>query len=217
MNKDVMIKIAIAAFVVIIFIVAVMIFRHKKDNYEYPVGILYSPPATDPGANKKGNGGINIPAGTTVASLVVDQSGNINTVTPVPIGGIIMWAGSTASIPLGWGLCDGSTYTTFEIGQLVSPDLRGRFVLGAGTRDIRYGVGDVGGEEYHQLTIPEMPSHNHGLTPPGDWKLGNGGGSWPVGVPGGQNTGGDPANNNATLPHNNMPPYYALAYIIKYT
>lgn len=41
----------------------------------------------------------------------------------VPVGGIILWSGSVASIPSGWALCDGSSGT---------PDLRGRFVVGAG-------------------------------------------------------------------------------------
>jgi hypothetical protein len=64
-----------------------------------------------------------------------------------------------------------------------------------------------------------MPSHNHGVQP--GLNLGHVGGGYDVGVNGGRNTGGDPANKDAkgnplTLPHNNMPPYYALAYIIKY-
>jgi microcystin-dependent protein len=221
MNKEDMIKIGIAAFVVIILIVVVVIVTRKKDNYEYPTGKMYIQPVTEPGAIKRGNGGVSLPP-STFAALVADQNGNINTTASVPIGAIIMWGGSVTSIPAGWGLCNGQVY-----GNIPSPDLTSRFVVGAGQSitpnpfTTQYGVGDMGGEEFHQLTIEEMPSHNHGLTSPGDWKLGHGGGSWPVGVPGGQNTGGDPDNkdekgNPLTLPHNNMPPYYALAYIIKY-
>lgn len=39
-----------------------------------------------------------------------------------PVGGIIMWSGSIAAIPIGWALCNGSNGT---------PDLRNRFVIGA--------------------------------------------------------------------------------------
>lgn len=39
-----------------------------------------------------------------------------------PVGGIVMWSGSVASIPAGWALCDGLNGT---------PDLRDRFIIGA--------------------------------------------------------------------------------------
>lgn len=51
----------------------------------------------------------------------------------VPQGGIIMWSGSIASIPADWALCDGTNGT---------PDLRDKFVVGAGSA---YNVGDAGG------------------------------------------------------------------------
>ncbi len=41
----------------------------------------------------------------------------------VPIGGIILWSGALLTIPWNWALCDGSNGT---------PDLRDRFVMGAG-------------------------------------------------------------------------------------
>jgi hypothetical protein len=43
---------------------------------------------------------------------------------PMPPGGIIMWSGSTESIPSGWYLCDGTNGT---------PDLRDRFIVGRGS------------------------------------------------------------------------------------
>jgi hypothetical protein len=42
----------------------------------------------------------------------------------LPAGLILLWSGSQASIPSGWVLCDGNNST---------PDLRGRFVIGAGS------------------------------------------------------------------------------------
>ena len=52
---------------------------------------------------------------------------------PVPSGSIIMWSGSIGSIPAGYYLCDGNNGT---------PDLRDRFVVGAGNT---YAVGNTGG------------------------------------------------------------------------
>ena len=55
-----------------------------------------------------------------------------------------MWSGTIDNIPAGWAICDG-TQTT--------PDLRDRFVVGAGTT---YAIGDTGGS-----TIKDL-SHTHG-------------------------------------------------------
>jgi hypothetical protein len=55
------------------------------------------------------------------------------TANPIPAGGIIMWSGSIGAIPTGYYLCDGQNGT---------PDLRDRFVVGAGNT---YAVGNTGG------------------------------------------------------------------------
>ena len=70
----------------------------------------------------------------------------------IPSGVICMWSGESTAIPSGWHLCDGSNGT---------PDLRDRFIVGAGST---YKVKDTGGEASHTLTTNEMPSHNHGFT-----------------------------------------------------
>jgi len=82
----------------------------------------------------------NIPSG---AGLIPTA----NIPNPFPSGGIIMWSGSVASIPSGWLLCNGSIGT---------PDLRDKFVIGAGST---YAVNDTGGS----TTIAEanLPSHTH--------------------------------------------------------
>ncbi len=67
----------------------------------------------------------------------------------VPVGLISMWSGAVASVPDGWALCDGANGT---------PDLRGRFIVGAGGS---YTPGNTGGEEKHQLSVGEMPTHTH--------------------------------------------------------
>lgn len=120
----------------------------------------------------------------------------------VPQGGIIIWSGSANNIPTGWVLCDGNNGT---------PDLRDRFVLGAGHN---YAVGVTGGEEAHTLTIDEMPKHNHTT----QWKSYSGGGGSGFTDPVNPETGDlyiptSYAGNNKS--HNNMPPYYSLCYIMK--
>ena len=68
------------------------------------------------------NGNVGIGTDTPDATLDVkgrikDESGFV-----MPKGGIIMWSGNAADIPEGWALCDGKNGT---------PDLRGRFIVGA--------------------------------------------------------------------------------------
>ena len=68
---------------------------------------------------------------------------------PIPSGLISLWSGSVATIPTGWVLCNGSNGT---------PDLRNRFVVGAG--DI-YSVGGTGGSTTQTLTTGNIPAHTH--------------------------------------------------------
>lgn len=64
-------------------------------------------------------------------------------------GVIVMWSGSADNIPEGWALCDGTNGT---------PDLRDRFIVGAGGE---YTVGDTGGAKEVTLTTEQMPKHSH--------------------------------------------------------
>ena len=57
----------------------------------------------------------------------------------VPAGLIAAWSGAASAVPAGWALCDGSNGT---------PDLRGRFLVGAGGD---YAVGDTGGAATEEL------------------------------------------------------------------
>lgn len=122
----------------------------------------------------------------------------------LPKGIICAWSGAQDAIPAGWVLCDGDNGT---------PDLRGRFVLGAGDK---YKVNDKGGEETHKLTVSEMPSHTHNMPPfktsntnpyIGQYQTKEGGTGGPTYWETGS-TGGNDA-------HNNMPPYWALCWIMK--
>ena len=73
----------------------------------------------------------------------------------IPTGVITLWSGSVATIPSGWALCNGSNGT---------PDLRNRFVVGAGST---YSVGDTGGSATSTLTTNELPAHTHSLSASG--------------------------------------------------
>lgn len=119
--------------------------------------------------------------------------------------GIILFSGAIADIPSGWYLCDGSNST---------PNLRDRFVVGAGSS---YAVGDTGGEANHVLTEAEMPSHVHSAKV--QWGTSDGQNRRPeTGSGNYAGTGATTQNTDATgsgSAHENRPPYYALAYIMK--
>jgi microcystin-dependent protein len=73
----------------------------------------------------------------------------------VPSGVITLWSGSTASIPSGWVLCNGSNST---------PDLRDRFVVGAGST---YAVNATGGANTVTLDATMIPAHTHTVSASG--------------------------------------------------
>jgi hypothetical protein len=149
-----------------------------------------------------GISGANIDMANAGQLIESDGSGGLQFGSPaggVPTGGIIMWSGSIANIPSGFALCDGTSGT---------PDLTDRFVVGAGGSE--YSVGNTGGQKEVQLTVAEMPSHTHsanyatsGSNFQGPNFQGRGNKQSATG-----STGGDQA-------HENRPPYYALAYIMK--
>lgn len=70
----------------------------------------------------------------------------------VPSGVIALWSGSTASIPSGWVICDGTNST---------PDLRDRFVVGAGNT---YAVDATGGSNTVTLAEANLPGHTHSVS-----------------------------------------------------
>ena len=144
--------------------------------------------------------------------------------TPIPAGGILLWSGSIGSIPAGYVLCNGSNGT---------PDLRDRFVVGAGST---YAVNATGGSadaivvsHTHTASVTDS-GHSHtlkgvaGNTAPGgalNLAIDNGGTFVPF-----TSTGATTVNNttgisvaNATAgvsgTNANLPPYYALCYIMK--
>lgn len=71
-------------------------------------------------------------------------------VVGVLAGMIVMWSGAASAIPAGWALCDGTNGT---------PDLRSKFVIGAGAVGAPYQVAAQGGAAGG--TTGEGGSHTH--------------------------------------------------------
>lgn len=161
----------------------------------------------------------------------------------VPAGVIVMWSGSTYSIPAGWALCDGTS------GR---PDLRSRFIVGYDNRssdpggnywDYGYyypGIGYTEGALNETLTISNMPSHTHtGTTDNSGHHVHTWNGyrqkcvcAGQSGVKSQEKIKSDPKDNATNddgdhqhaleidptgggMPFDNRPPFYTLAYIIK--
>lgn len=152
-----------------------------------------------------------------------------------PIGGVIMWSGSIASIPDGWKLCDGNNGT---------PNLSGKFVVGSGGSG-GYGVSDSGGENSVTLSVNTIPPHSHnGYTnTDGDhghsgnmafvadnddndhshWAISNEAAGYHGHAAANLRAGGANHRHFFTTnvggglgqAHENRPPYYSLAYIMR--
>ena len=141
----------------------------------------------------------------------------------IPTGVITMWSGEIKKIPQGWSLCDGTNDT---------PDLRNRFVMGAGgTR----AVNESGGTVNHNhgvtvnpttLTVAQMPAHGHSITAGRTtYESDNTVQTLVPGMvrPNGTDTrnsnltgGGGSHTHTATSANTTvLPPFYALAYIMK--
>jgi hypothetical protein len=138
----------------------------------------------------------------------------------IPSGVIVLWSGSIASIPSGWLLCNGTSGT---------PDLRDRFVVGAGST---YAVAATGGSanaivvsHTHTATVTD-PGHTHNV-PILSGVGGEGGTSNSLTRTNSASTFNETTDSNTTSvtvsnstegssgTNANLPPYYALAYIMK--
>jgi microcystin-dependent protein len=176
--------------------------------------------------------------GTITAATVTANNYTLNSAGngPVPVGGIIMWSGAATAIPTGWVLCDGTSGT---------PDLRERFIVGAGgdnptvavngTFGGPYNPGNTGGFNGVALTVAQMPSHSHTAGTAGSHQhmvkevsRGDEGSSGTDQSVGSHDEGGtekytsfagDHAHSISSTgggaAHENRPPYYALAFIMK--
>lgn len=129
----------------------------------------------------------------------------------VPAGIISLWSGSVVNIPNGWVLCDGTNST---------PDLRNRFIVGAGSG---YAVGASGGSadavvvaHTHTITDPGHV-HTYETLSPDTYADGGINGGFRSGTANSSSaTTGITINSEGVSGTNaNLPPYYALCYIMK--
>ncbi len=186
---------------------------------------------------------LNILSGAAAAGVTSTEFGYLDGVTSAiqtqitsslfPAGGIILWSGSTASIPSGWVLCNGSNST---------PDLRDRFIVGAGSS---YAVNATGGASSVTLATSQIPAHNHSASSSSSTTIHDSGHSHSIsavrpsesgntistsaggtsvtastnsattGITASTSTSTSIGNTGGGGSHENRPPYYALAYIMK--
>ena len=153
----------------------------------------------------------------------------------VPFGAIMMWSGTIAQIPTGWRLCDGNNGVTIPIlpgsvpGQplmqsIIVPDLRNRFIIGAtsGTTTNITGISTQTGGTKDAVVV----SHSHTLnaytmysTIPPSGGQSNNGTNLSTANSGfyfhaGFGTPPDTNSQGVSGTNQNLPPYYALAFII---
>jgi hypothetical protein len=175
-------------------------------------------------------------AGTNTTQIATTAFVTTAITTAFPSGGIILWSGSVATIPSGWVLCNGSNST---------PDLRDKFIVGAGGG---YAVAATGGSA-NAITV----AHTHTVSVSGttntdglhfhDYPKG-GASSGPrdaVSIDTSLNSAftastnltttrgtdekgshshtvsasGTTASTGSSATNANLPPYYALCYIMK--
>lgn len=163
---------------------------------------------------------------TDVKAALDELKALVAAVSVIPSGVIAIWKGSLISIPSGWVLCNGSNGT---------PDLRDKFVVGAaGT----YSVSGTGGSATVTLTTDQIPAHNHVASSNSTGAHTHDINGYPTGgaqglvIASGADTGGGINvvttqsggihshaitinNTGGGTAHTNLPPYYALAYIMK--
>jgi hypothetical protein len=188
---------------------------------------LTSPTVTSPTLS---GGTINsTPIGGTTPAAGAFTGITVNGVTNahVPSGVIVMWSGSIATIPTGWFLCNGGNGT---------PDLRDRFIVGAGSS---YAVAATGGSSdaivvahthTFSATTNSDGNHNHGLATSDNSGAGSGGnpdantfvssggffkGETYFAGTHSHSVSGTTASAGSSGTNANLPPYYALAYIMK--
>jgi len=122
-----------------------------------------------------------------------------------PIGGIIMWRGTTA--PDGWALCNGQNDT---------PNLSERFIVGYGGEYDT--IGGTGGQKEVTLTEQQMPSHTHTLSTHSSSNDNAGGNNLSQTPSNGSpkpTMAGKVNSTGGGESHENRPPYYVLAFIMR--
>lgn len=98
------------------------------------------------------NHGLDVHGDTVFGDLICDEFGgdDIGSNAFVPPGMIALWYGALNTIPAGWAFCDGSNGT---------PNLRGKYILGAGNT---FNVDSKRNSTNIIYSQSNIPVHNHG-------------------------------------------------------
>ena len=99
-----------------------------------------------------GTGANNIVQLNGSAQLPAVDGSLLTGIVAIPTGAILLWSGSTGTIPSGFVICDGTNST---------PDLRDRFIVGAGNT---YAVDATGGANTVTLSEAELAAHTHSVS-----------------------------------------------------
>lgn len=169
----------------------------------------------------------------TYDRLILSDSDSNKSVIGFPTGIVLIFHGNRENIPLGWALCDGANDT---------PDLRGRFVLGSNrqlpsatvSKDAEQNVlstgvdGTTGGNERNTISVANLPRHSHTLErrikrnhhEHDGWDTN----VWRESSAMATSDSTDPAISTSSVggggkdqtdDYDIMPPFYAMAYIMK--
>jgi microcystin-dependent protein len=178
--------------------------------------------------NEIAPGNVRIVLNEVVEALAAKSTPEDVKSSAMPKGCIVMWGGAAGDIPTGFVLCDGRTVSDYG----AVPDLRNRFIVGfdpaalstpADTNAIgltdalrlteNYGViGNKGGAPNVKLTVPQMPAHTHSYRRAKEQGSASGNS---FSHPDGPLDSVDTGSTGGDQPHENRPPYYVLAFIIK--
>lgn len=159
-----------------------------------------------PLSTSQGGTGATASANAANGVVILNSSGALPSLNgTIPIGGIIFWSGTIATIPSGWALCNGANGT---------PDLRNEFIVGANADSGGVAKSTITGSALQSggsTTIAQanLPSYNLSFTR----YDGNGSGS--TGVQGTTN-GASPSSQTVSSGGSGTAytqPFYALAYI----
>jgi microcystin-dependent protein len=216
----------------------------NAQNIEYPQAYVKRSLAPGTGSEAYvWNDFTTLTANKDLAQKNAEQDAAIAALAPPPLGIVQMFAGAIEKIPQNYLPCGGQELLVSEyqelygiIGRLHTPlsvvqtlfrlpDLRSRFIVGYNIDDTDYNaIAKTGGEKKHILTVSEMPVHSHNLniynvnsehsdsghsyypaqfiqkTPPSGTDM---------------TRTGETLDRGSGLSHENRPPYYTLAYIMR--
>lgn len=142
-----------------------------------------------------------------IEKAIADIKKDIETLRGIPAGIITMWSGSTSAIPAGWFLCNGENGT---------PNLSGQFIVGYSINDPEYNqIGKIGGFKEVSLTADQNGEHEHEYEVYATGSADNGRYTNKSNTDSDRNTVLKTAKSGKGQAHENRPPFYVLAYIIK--